>query len=143
MPIFNNDESLSTKNKIILNANIKNHASKNIRSPYHQINYFVVKLFVLFNLVILASGNNIFMSISSTNSSVGALSNYTINFNRSLNSLGQTIISSNLNSNYLIAVVFDAAYNLNTSISMTPNNYTVSTSTQTVTLTLSATISSI
>jgi hypothetical protein len=143
MLIINPKESSLSPAITTVNAKIGRHTSQSIQSYPYQVNSVLVKLFLLINLLSLASSNNIFMSISSTNSSVGVLSNYTINFNRSLNSLGQTIASSNLNSNYQIAVVFDAAFNLNSSISMIPNNYTVSVSSQTVVLTLSSAISSI
>lgn len=83
------------------------------------------------------------MTISSTSQYVGSSSNYTINFNRSLNSLGQQITSSSLSSNYLIAIIFDPSYNISSSASITPNTYSLNTNTYTATLTLTSTINSI
>lgn len=40
------------------------------------------------------------MTLAATNQSVGAISNYTIAFNRQLSALGQAITQSPLSSNY-------------------------------------------
>jgi hypothetical protein len=103
----------------------------------------MIKLFLMVNLFALASPNGIYMTLNSSSQYVGSTSNYSISFNRSLNSLGQQITQSTLDSNYLIAIIFDSSYSLSSSISIIPNTYTVNVNSFTATLTLSSAINSI
>jgi len=87
------------------------------------------------------SANNILVNMVATNSSVGAVSDIKISFIRSMNSLGQTITPSTLELNYIITIIFDSAYALNSSTLLSPSTYTINSNTQTVTMTLSTVIS--
>jgi hypothetical protein len=100
----------------------------------------LMKLILLSFLITLASSNGIFMSLNSSNQFVGSSNIYSISFNRSLNTLGQTISPSPLETNYIISIIFDPSYNISSSISITPSSYTLNTNTYTVTLTLSTVI---
>jgi hypothetical protein len=83
------------------------------------------------------------MTLSSSNQYVGSTSNYSIAFNRSLNTLGQSISQSALESSYQIAIIFDSSYNISSSISISPSNYSLNVNSQTATLFLSQSINSI
>ena len=83
------------------------------------------------------------MQISATNNTVSAASNYSISFNRALNSQGQVITPSTLSSSYLITLVFDSAYLLAANLSIQPTPSAINTNSQIVTFSLNQNISSI
>lgn len=76
------------------------------------------------------------MTLTATNTSVAAISNYTIAFNRSLNALAQPISPSPLANNYLVSIIFASSFRL-TSIDITPAPSTVSSNSVTLNLTSS------
>jgi hypothetical protein len=103
----------------------------------------LLRAILIIMLCAVASSNGIYMSLNSSNQYVGSSSTYSISFNRSLNTLGQPITQSALDSNYLIAVIFDSSYNISSSIAITPNTYTLNANSYTATLTLTAPLTSI
>ena len=84
-----------------------------------------IQIFLLTHLLILVESNSIFMSATSSNQSVGSQSNYTIFFNRSQNAIGQAITSSNLESSYIIAILFDSSYSLSSAASVSVGTFTI------------------
>lgn len=100
-------------------------------------------LFVIFACVKPTNANSIFTSIFASNNTVAASSTYSITFNRSLNSLGQAITPSTLESNYIITIVFHTAYPLTSSISTQPSLTNINLNSQTITINLSANITTI
>lgn len=84
----------------------------------------------------------VYMSLSASNLSVAAPSTYAISFNRSQNTLGQTITPSPLASNHLIIVSFATSYDIS-SIVMIPAPSILSSSTHSATLLLTDYITSI
>lgn len=91
-------------------------------------------------LFTIASSATVYMTTTVTNTSVAALSNYTLSFNRSLNAVGQTITPSPIASNQLITITFASAYVINSGINMQPIPYSINANTQTITLNLTQSI---
>lgn len=70
------------------------------RMPFNPFTQTLTKTIVLFILYAVASSNGIYMSLNSSSQLVGSSSTYSISFNRSLNTLGQPIAQSSLDTNY-------------------------------------------
>ena len=81
------------------------------------------------------------MSATSSNQSVGSQSNYTIFFNRSQNALGQSITSSNLESSYIISILFDSSYSLTTSAGVSVGTFTINQTAPSISVNLTQQIS--
>jgi hypothetical protein len=81
------------------------------------------------------------MTISSSNQSVGSQSDYTIFFNRSQNALGQSITSSNLESSYIIAILFDTSYSVPASASVSVGSFTINQTAPSINVNLTQQIS--
>jgi len=116
---------------------------KNIKGNTN-IRLLFIQIIIISMLLKISNANTIYATMTATNTSVGATSNYSISFNRNLNNLGQTITPSSLSSTYIITLAFDSTYNINSSILISGlSNYTVNTSTQTVFINLNQTVSNL
>ena len=91
----------------------------------------------------LANTATVFMTLSSTNNSVGVTSDYTITFNRSKNALGQTVTASPLETNHIMNIIFDPSYAVSSAINIQPSASSVSTNTHTVSINLVSAVNSV
>lgn len=130
MQIRKEDTMLAGPIKILLRLDFANHRALQV----------ILKVLVIVVLMGSVHSATIFMTLTTTNTSVAAISNYTIAFNRSLNALAQPITPTPLASNYIVSIIFASSYRLS-SININPAPSAVSSNS--VTLNLSSPINTI
>jgi hypothetical protein len=101
---------------------------------------WLVKVVAVLQLCSPTATATVYLSLTSTNSSVGVLSNYSLAFNRSRNALGQTIAPSNLEASYIMTLTFDSAYPLTNSTTFQPAPSSLGANSATLALTQPTTL---